>query len=292
MKIIYIVLILNIFSLAVNAQPLFNISEFPLRNKDSSPILTSDLLTKLNWNSIKAFCDTAKGHYAHIKKDSLITTYEYEEQVRVASFEITSFEIKSYKGKVIEYKSEISNTQQPSTISYFDKRVFLDYVNDALPNLTESFKLAIEEPKEILEACSTLLGVNAKDEYGWICEYSTVGMAPTKRSAIIELINTGRTDLLRKFINSNNLQTKLYAIDALIYMDSKLIEGPTKTNLLTEDEWQTIYKLRDSEQLVTTCGNKGSYKLYKTKISELLSDKAIADIPKQYAYLKNLGYLK
>ncbi|MES1181902.1 MAG: hypothetical protein ABUL44_03815, partial [Flavobacterium sp.] len=63
-----------------------------------------------------------------------------------------------------------------------------------------------------------------------------------------------------------------------------------KLGLLTQREWKAFYNLRDSNLTVKTCGNSGSYKIYGTPISELLSIKAIADIPKWYEALKRMGY--
>ncbi len=59
----------------------------------------------------------------------------------------------------------------------------------------------------------------ARDEYGWICEYSSVGMEPKKRDAIIRLIVNDRLELLRKLIRYPNPQTQVYAADALIFID-------------------------------------------------------------------------
>jgi hypothetical protein len=61
---------------------------------------------------------------------------------------------------------------------------------------------------------------------------------------------------------------------------------------LTDTEWNTIYNLRESNLKVKTCGNAGSGKIYETPIGELLSEKAIANLPKEYEVLKKLGYFR
>ena len=86
-------------------------------------------------------------------------------------------------------------------------------------------------------------------------------------------------------MNHSNPQIKLYAIDALIYLDKE-------SNLLSDQDWREIYKFRDSETIIRTCGNMGSYKIYETPIAELLSKKAIKQIPKNYNSLEKMGYLK
>jgi hypothetical protein len=126
--------------------------------------------------------------------------------------------------------------------------------------------------------------VDAVDEYWWICEYSTVGMPPKRRQGVISLIENNRVDLLRKLMNHSNPQIKLYAIDALIYLDSQ-------SNILTDKDWQFIFDFRDSGTTIRTCGNMGSYKIYEAPIADLLSKKAIKGITENYKMLKEIGYL-
>ncbi len=57
--------------------------------------------------------------------------------------------------------------------------------------------------------------------------------------------------------------------------------------LLTENDWNSIYELRDSNQPVKICGNSGSYKIYLSNTSELLSDKSISEIFNNYKELEN-----
>lgn len=119
----------------------------------------------------------------------------------------------------MEYNSKITNTTKPSNTSYFDKTVWVSYVYDKLINLPDSLKISLDEPSEILKAYYKLLGVDTRDEYGWICEYSTVGMPTEKRRALIEIIKQNRTDLLKKLLDYPNVQIQLYASDGLIYID-------------------------------------------------------------------------
>lgn len=74
-------------------------------------------------------------------------------------------------------------------------------------------------------------------------------------------------------------------------MNFKEYKAILENQLLTESDWKKIYKLRDSGQMIKTCCNgTGSYKIYETKIFELLSEKAISEIQKKYEELKNSGY--
>lgn len=318
-------------TLISSAQTLISFGDFPAAYTDTSSLKTSDLLDKINWHGLKKFCDTAKGHYVHERTNGLLTTFSYVKQGYEASFDITS-----YKGFVLEFYSDLPNSTKPTSSSYFDKKLWLQYVNEQLPDMDKGFQIGITEPKTVLKSYYELLGVNTRDEYGWICEYSTVGSATGRRIATIELLKHGRIDLLKKIINYTNVQTQLYAADAIVYnnyetkskiadyqnkiksqqkkIDSlnKIINADNeeidylryqiksdkefvdylKKQLLSKDEWQSIYKLRDSRKTVLTCGNSGSYKIYETPIADLLSDKAIADIPKQYEGLKSLGYFR
>ncbi len=324
-----LIIIIATFSfLTTYSQSPVDFNKFPVGQSDTTVLFTTDLLNKINWQAIKSFCTRDNGHYAYENKDSLLTTYEYVKQGRQASFEIVS-----YKGIVLEYYVDAGNLQEKNPTSYFDKNAWLKYVGEMMPSLPDQFKLTRDEPKNILKAYYRLLGVNTRDEYGFICEYSTVGRATDRREAIIKLLIQQRIDLIKKLLEYPNLQTKLYAVDALIYndyiskqkikqltiyikakqkqldhlqkknVDKKGITSLqrqiktssdsisfSKTNLLADTEWKVIYNLRDSNLTVKTCGNSGSYKIYGTPIFELLSEKAIADIPEWYESLKRMGY--
>lgn len=325
------IITLIFFTIASFSQSVIGFGKFPTQQNDTTPIFTNDLLTKVNWQSLKSFCDTAKGYYTYERKDSLLTSYKYVSQGYEASFDIIS-----YRGMVLEYHCDFTNTSQPSTSSYFDKNLWLMYVNEMMPELPEQYKLSITESQGVLKAYYQLLGINTRDEYGWICEYSTIGREPERRMAVIALLSYHRTDLLKKLVSYPNLQTQLYAIDALIYSDyeiknktkstemmleHKQIELDSLRNLeqvdknkidairseiksskerikyldsdkLTKDDWKIIFNLRDSKQIVKTCGNAGSYRIYQTPITELLSDKAIAEIMTNYQYYKDVGFLR
>ncbi|RZL02493.1 MAG: hypothetical protein EOO89_29360 [Pedobacter sp.] len=332
MKRPFLIAVTILFSLSSYSQLVIDFGKFPVRQNDSMPFVTAEVLAKLNWQALKQYADTAEDHYAEIHTDSLLTVYHYFTQ----GYE-TTFELVSYKGMVLEYKSDATESIQPSTSSFFDKWVWLQYVHAMLPALAESFKLTTAENKAVLKAYYQLLGANTPDEYGWICEYGTVGSPTQRRTAVLELLEQHRIDLFRKLLYYPNLQTRLYAIDALIYNDfvskaeissaqkqlkqlqrevdslrrqpkvdnddidylnritKKGIEQSIlewKAELLTKQEWETVRALRGSKQTVRTCGNAGSYKIYATPIAEVLSDKAIAEIPKNYAGLKRIGYLR
>lgn len=292
-----------VFTLSLNAQSTINFGYFPTDINDKKPIATSELLESLNWESIKEFSNSNNGHYAYTRKDSLLTEYEYVQQGRVASFEI-----KSFNGMVLEFYSEISNTSKPTNTNYFDKNIWLDYANSYLPNLPDSLKLTNKEPKNILKAYYQLLGVGTTDEYGWVCEYSTVGMPTSRRKAVVQLLED--VDLLWRLIDYPNIQTQLYVVDAIIYNDyrtkelikersklltvnSKILEDhikDLKSQLLTKSEWNKIYQIRDSNRKVKTCGNMGSYKIYDSTTTELLSKEAIERIPRSYKSLQHMGY--
>lgn len=297
----------------------------PFQNNTSIP--TYFLLKKLNWEGIKKYCDTTKMHYVHSTYylDSLWVEYRYNTNANSSYFDITS-----YKGWVLEYTSNISDGYQPSSSFFFDKKIWMMYVSDMLPDLPKNFNISIDQRVEILKAYYNLLNLDSRDEYGWICEYSTVGSAPDKRRSVIRLIYSRRIDLLRKLWDFPNLQTQLYVIDALIYIDYEakkaikekeleikvcqkdieLLKGNQqkifyledrikrykgsiqyhKEYLLNQNDWKKIYAFRDANHVIITCGNSGSYKKYQNFSSKLLSMKAIQEIPENYEHLKSLGY--
>ena len=226
-KISFIILTLA-FNLTLSAQTV-DFGKFPSERNGQKPIATSDLLKSLNWENLSSFSNSNEGHYAYKQKDSLLTKYEYVQQGRVADFELISF-----NGKVLEYRSQISNTSKETNTNYFDKDVWLEYSHSYLPNLPDSLKLTVSEPKDVLKAYYELIGVGTRDEYGWICEYSTVGMATQRRQATIQLIRYQRRDLLEQIADFPNIQVQLYVTDALIYDDlqkKKYIEENLKTEL-------------------------------------------------------------
>tara|TARA_B100000787_G_C16153249_1_gene277631 strand:- start:129 stop:1124 length:996 start_codon:yes stop_codon:yes gene_type:complete len=226
-KISFIILTLA-FNLMLSAQTV-DFGKFPSEKNEQKPIATSDLLKSLDWENLKAFSNSNEGHYASERKDSLLTEYEYVQQGRVADFVLTSF-----NNQVLEYHSQISNTSKETNTNYFDKDVWLEYAHTYLPNLPDSLKLSIAEPKDVLKAYYELIGVGTRDEYGWICEYSTVGMATQRRQATIQLIRYQRRDLLEQIVDYPNTQVQLYVTDALIYDDlqkKKYIEENLKIEL-------------------------------------------------------------
>ena len=275
MRIAIIIIFLLPFGV-INAQTLKDFGKAP--DKIEKPITTNELLSQLNWESIDEFCESNDGFYSHERSKGLITEYQYVKQGRVESFEIIS-----YNGNVLEFYFDVPESSRTNEY-FFNKRLWLEYVNEMIPNLPDSLLLTEDEPTNLLKGFYRLLGVDAVDEYGWICEYSTVGMPPKRRRGVISLIQNNRIDLLRKLMNHSNPQIRLYAIDALIYLDSQ-------SNILTDKDWQSIFDFRDSGIMIRTCGNMGSYKIYETPIADLLSKKAIKDIPKSYKMLKGIGYL-
>ena len=295
-KILIFTILTFSFNSILNAQIIFG--ELPLENNNEQPILTSDLLNLIKWESLKQFCDTTEGHYAYVRRDSLLTKYEYVKQGRVIDLAVISFE-----GKVVEFKNRISIGSKEINSAYFDKNIWLDYVHQYLPNLPENLKLTAIESREILKSYYQLLGVGTDDEYGWFCEYSTVGMPTGRRIAVIDLL--GRKELLLQLLNFPNIYVQLYVADALIYSDyrcKELIEEYKsdenfveylRGELLDKSEWKKIYELRDSNQTINTCiSGTGSFKIYQSTTSEILSEKSIAEIPEKYNELRKYGYLR
>ncbi len=273
---IVIILLLSIRTL--NGQTLGDFGEIPERI-GSEGISTSALLKQLNWESIVNYCNKHEGFYSYKREKGLLTEFEYVKQGRIESFEIVS-----YKGRVLEYYFDVPVENRKNEY-FFDKSLWLTYIKEIIPDLPESLLLTVNEPTEVLKGFYWLLGVDSFDEYGWICEYSTVGSPPKKRKGLLKLVQSRRVDLLRKLTNHTNPQIKLYAIDALIFLDKDL-------KILTSNDWQLIYEFRDSGTEIITCGNMGSYKNYNTPIEELLSKQAIKQLTKNYQVFEKLGYLE
>ena len=139
--------------------------------------------------------------------------------------------------------------------------------------------------REALQALVDPEAADARNEYGWICEYSTVGFPPEQRLATFRLVGNRRVDLLREALHGPNLEGQVYAADALIYLNSEGVE-------LTDADRAAIDSLRQSEEEVETCGNSGSYKIYLVPAREVLSDSAVAEIPDMYRAASEWGYFR
>lgn len=270
-----------------------------------SSIDGATVLSDLNWPALKLYCDSTGGYYARKKEEGSITTYNYTKQGYTENFSLTLF-----NDKVLEYKSHVDELFKTN---YFNKKVWIEYVKSEKQFQDLEWMLTEEELKvnssEVIQAYITLLGFNVRDEYGWICEYSAAGFPPKKRLAIVGLIKHGRRDFIVRLLNHSNLQTQLYAADALIYLDiigdiqivqMETFKGTKKKrkyyikksnqNRLSQSERRKIGKLKSDNQYVITCGNMGSYKQYKVSTSELLSADAISMIYTNYLLLKDYGY--
>jgi len=317
-----IVVIVALFLTEVNvySQSVVTIGSFPVLNNSPSPITCSELLGKLNWETVKKY--DGSGQSAFENNDSLTITYEYVRQGWTAWFKVRCF-----KEQVMEYESGTALTSQITETKYFDKKIWLSYVQARLPKLPNEYKLSTDEPEDIFKSYYQLLGVDARDEYGWSCEYGMRSKPAPKRLAVFTLVKKQRRDLLKKLLGYNNIQTQPYAADALIYLDFKVKEQIKQYNewqkekenmldnlkeltnrdkekinieksiilgyknsveiltkqLLTPADWKTIYDLRDSKEEVKTCmDGTGSYRIYSGNTIDILSDENIRDIPKRY----------
>lgn len=279
---------------------------FPTIDSTQSSIIGEQVLSEINWASLKAYCDSTEGHYARESHGEVFETYSYVKQGYSANLELTI-----YDGKVLEYRSHVDELFRTN---YFDRELWMEFVRSDEEFKDSNWLLTEEEMNmhytESIQAYITLLGFNTTDEYGWICEYSGAGFPPEKRRAIIDLINYRRRDFIVRLLDHPNPQTQLYAADALIYLDMigdvQMVElenfkggrksrkyhlRRSKEYQLSSNEWRKIRRTRDTNHEIITCGNMGSYKQYRSTSSELLSDESIEMIYANYLTFRRLGYL-
>ena len=152
-------------------------------------------------------------------------------------------------------------------------------------SLFDSLSATITSP-ELRDAYHTLLEPTDVNEYGWICEYSTVGQPPSQRLAIISLIKNNQIELIESLLSAPHVETQLYALDALIYMKHRSGES------LSNDLIYIMKNLRNSSQKVITCGNWGSYNLYEVEISTVMIKNSESKIIENYSVLESLGYFR
>lgn len=137
---------------------------------------------------------------------------------------------------------------------------------------------------ELQTAVDQLMATDGgSNEYGWICEYSTVGMAPQQREAILLLVENREVELIRQVLRGPNIEGRVYAADALLFLERYGVS-------LSKDDSLRIAQLRHSDEEVRTCGNAGSYRIYLLPAREVLSDSAVAAIEESYLSLMTYGY--
>lgn len=193
-------------------QPWFG--NFPAAGLGTTSLTTEELLADIKWRELKRYCDTASDHYATEVREDGLEKFTYLKRGASASFEIIS-----YQGYVLEFKAENPDSEKATSSSYFDKRIWLQYVDSMLPGLDGTDRIGIGEAVVVLKAYYQLLGVGTRNEYGWICEYATMGRPTGRRLATIHLLEQGRIDLLKRVLHFPNIQSQLYAADALLFED-------------------------------------------------------------------------
>jgi hypothetical protein len=271
----------------------------------AGPLSTQQLLQALNWDSLSLAYSKQSANYgspkSRVSRDSLLVYYSGILEGR------TRIDITSYQGKVVRYSINRDQWIVSGVNSYFDVTAWLAYARAALPQLEDSMHLrAGDYPPEDIVAYYHLLGVEVRNEYGWICEYSTMGIAPPQREAAVYLVHHGNAKLLRRILRGPNPEGRVYSADALIYLDRNAqneldtldkdldkdgqLQKYLEEQLLSDDDKLVIEALRNSNDMVRTCGNAGSYKIYMLPVSEVLSDTEIEKIPENYQSLRDLGY--
>lgn len=165
-----------------------------------------------------------------------------------------------------------------------DEKGWIDYYRSRFPE-----SVVFPLPNASLDVSLAYLallghGLWLWSEYGWICEYGTVGMPPQQRSATLTLLDEGRVDLLQDVLRQGVPEGRLYAADALLYVAHR-------GRRLSDEDRQVIDQLRASPDSVRTCvGGMGSYKTRETSIGALLSSESVAELPDLYALLKAYGH--
>ncbi|MEL7363538.1 MAG: hypothetical protein AAFN13_15790, partial [Bacteroidota bacterium] len=199
----------------------------------------------------------------------------------------------SYRDRVISIDIVRYHSNRNLTYRTFDKQTWADYAEEALGDDAQRFAVPVDSiSAPELRAYHELLGVGVYPEYGWMCEYSTVGMPPEQRRAAVTLVDYLSSDLLRRvLVDGPNLEGRIYAVDALLYIDQVAQREVSalpyrspfyESRLLTAQDRAAIEDIIQSGQTVRTCGNAGSYKIYPKTTQEVLSDSALAEIPSLY----------
>lgn len=311
MKLLIKVIIISIVIFSCNCNNLENVEDpislNSLINSDKSNIKTKDLLKALSWEELLLACNSKNGNCEEYEMDSLLIKYSF---TRRESLEYIT--ISSYKGEVLEFNKFEVDKSYDKEIKYFKKSLWQEYVNDKLPDLPSEFHLNDIESSDILKSYYELIGLNTSEEYGWICEYSSAGMITEKRSAVLILVEEERIDLLRRLLQFPNIQVRIYAADALLYLNHKKEEKikfdlakfrkfedgksdneimdhwhfkELKKGLMNTSDKELISNLRAQKKEIITCGNSGSYKSYLKYPIDLIGENMIPEIIENYDHL-------
>lgn len=262
-----------------------------------APMETADLLHALRWDSLSVACqrDASCRTSSEESPDGLVRDY------KVSTQDDTWIQFSSYRGRVFDYTAVRAYGHRPLRVTFFDAETWTEYAHEALGEVADTLYAPADTEPDVLRAYYQLLGVGVSSEYGWICEYSTVGMAPPQRKAVIVLVDLWRIELLEQVLRGSNAEGRAYAAEALLYLDQQAraeiaagVEASHRRyrdfHLLTEQNRTAIEMLRQSDEVVRTCGNAGSYKVYPIPMREVLSDSAIVSISDNYSNLRQLGY--
>lgn len=291
------------------------VEQFDDNIREGDAIKTADLLEAIGWERIKANKHRRNDYIIETGEGKILDEFIFNlgrggaKNTEYGRRHIEHFRIKSYKGLVIEYFKQTEKDGNTHTSNYFNKALWLEYVEEALPAVPEEFKLTLKQDPQRLRNYYALLGLNTGDEYGWLCQGIEYTLPPERRRAVLELVREKNTYLLRKLIDYPDALVKLYAMEAMIYLDRKTRRElaylnarskelfPDYTNehyggstasltrdrlLLTDAEWEQIHTFRESNQQIKTCGNIGTYKILESTTKELLSEEVMEEVFKMY----------
>ncbi len=301
-KLIFLCLLL-LPVVSAKSQRVVDLTKIPKEAVIGQPIPINKLLNDLKWDSIVAFSKNRKKCRTNI--DTLnnsflapnLRDYHVYSYSNYATYAFLT--IQSYKGYVLSCSYQDTTD---SDFYFFDKQIWMQMVNDRLPNLPNKFKLSITEPAKILYAYYDLFGINSYHSYGW--RNGMLNSLTNGRDAVICLMNNNRIDLIRRLFDYSDIVTRVYAMDAMIYIDytaKKALEdikqkGQTVSKdsldmyskrLLTISEWKLINDLRDQALVVSNCEQIAV--TLTTKI--ILSKEGIRYIINNYEKLKRDGDL-
>jgi hypothetical protein len=249
------------------------------------PLRTANILEALGINELNANGRTTTGRCCfYLQEFELQEGLEVYEVIRLNDG--SSFEFVDFRGRLLSATYYESHDGGNKRYWFYDHAGWNDFAqarlgagDDARWAPPDSATLSPPESQAYLK----LTGVLGRDEYGWICEYSTVGMAPEQREAIILLVERRSVNLIRQVLRGPNLEGRIYAADALLFLSRR-------GEPLSDDDRILIEDLRKSDADVRTCGNAGSYRIYLQPANDVLSDSAVARIPDMYETMAKLGY--
>ncbi|HRE40901.1 MAG TPA: hypothetical protein PLG90_06175 [Ignavibacteria bacterium] len=193
-------------------------------NQYNGPYKVDEILNKIKWDELVKYCKDNKDCFIYEINEDAIHQYKFSSRK-----DDSQFYLEVYNYEILRFKYSIDSKFLKNNIDFFDRIVYMKYVREYFKDIPPEFILDSNINNSLLESYYSLLGLGGSIEYGWICEYSSVGLPTQQRQALMEIMKYGYGDIiLQRLLAYPSIEIRLYAFEALFYSDhmhTKYIEN-------------------------------------------------------------------